>query len=686
MFEPSSIAIIGASATEGKVGHDILKNLIEEGYEGDIFPINPKHKEVLGEKCAASVKDVPESIELAVVVIPARLVPNALEDCAEKSIKNIVIISAGFGEVGTDEGNAMEAEVKRIAKEHQLNIIGPNCLGILRPSFKMNASFAAHLPPEGSVALISQSGAMAVAVMDASKEIGIGYSMIASIGNKTVMDESDILLIAGEDKKTSVIGFYLESINDGKKFLQTLIEVGATKQIVILKSGVSEHGSEAASSHTGALAGNDASINALCAQSGAVRAHNTEEFVDILEAFSTQPHLPSPRIAVITNAGGPGILATDAAEKVKLEMPALSEAIETELKKSLPPAASTKNPIDVVGDADLARYEAALKAVGEDPNIDGVAILMTPQVMTPVEAITKTIIDWQKKHTTMPVVTSFMGNENVHTEKLAIQKAGIPCFETPERAIAALGSLQNTNNRSSTTDYQIDTQRAEAANTILSNYTGLIPEDAVQQLFELYNIPLPAQKVATTEEEAVEYAAEIGYPVIAKISSPHILHKTDIGAVCAHLLTEDDIHTAWKEIMNNVKKYHPDAEIRGILIQKFLEAGNEFIIGSTRDSVFGHLVMAGLGGIYTELLNDTAFRIAPIDEEEAYRQLQDLISWELLLGMRGGAQLDIKDTVAILVNISQMVTECPQIKDIDLNPVFVHEDHVVVADAKVVIG
>ncbi|MDA0375800.1 MAG: acetate--CoA ligase family protein [bacterium] len=691
LFEPTSIAVIGASSVEGKVGHDILKNLIEEGFIGPIYPINPKHDEILGKPAFASVKDVPGDIDLAVIVIPAKRVPSVLQECIDASISNVVIISAGFSEVGTEEGKQLEEQIKDMARTNeptnqQINIVGPNCLGILNPSHNMNASFAVHLPPEGSVALISQSGAMAVAVMDASEELGIGYSLVASIGNKTVMNESDFLRIAGNDEKTSVIGFYLESITDGKKFLQTLIEVGATKKIVILKSGVSQHGSEAAASHTGALAGTDASIDALCAQSGAVRAHDMQEFVDLLEILSSQPQLPTPRIAIITNAGGPGILATDAAQKAKLEMPALSEATEKILQAALPSSASTKNPIDVIGDADLLRYEAALSAVGEDPNIDGVAILLTPQVMTPVEDIANAIINWQKTHTTMPVVTSFMGNEHVHDAKLTMQKAGIPCIETPERAIAALGALRITHHSSFITHHQQNTTRAKEANTLLGEYSGLIPEDAVTKLFALYDIPLPAQEIATTEEEAVSIANKIGYPVIAKISSPHILHKTDIGAVRTHLLTEDDVRTAWKEIMKNVAKHSPKAEIRGILIQKHLEAGKEFIIGSTRDASFGHLVMAGLGGIYTELLNDTAFRIAPIDQEESYRLLQDLISWKLLLGIRGDVQLDIDSVAKLLVTISQLVTECPLIKDIDLNPVFVHEDHVIVADAKVVIG
>lgn len=685
LFEPTSIAVIGASATEGKVGHDILKNLLTQGYEGAVFPVNPKHNEILGAKTYRSVKLIQEDVDLAVVVVPASVVPAVLHECAEKKIKNIVVISAGFGEVGTIEGKKLEEEVKSIAQTHGIHLIGPNCLGILRPSINMNASFAVKNPPEGSVALISQSGAMAVAVMDASEELGIGYSTVASIGNKAVMSESDLLQLAIDDEKTNVIGFYLESIGDGKKFLETCIRATQTKRVVILKAGTSEHGKKAAASHTGALAGTDAGVDALCAQSGALRAHTMQEFLDLLEALSTQPSLPTPHIAVITNAGGPGILATDAAERAGLKMPALDEAIEKTLREKLPAAASTGNPIDVVGDADLARYEAALEAVGNDPNIDGLAVLLTPQVMTPVHDVVTAIINWQKAHGTMPVVTSFMGDEHVREARLSLQKSNIPALETPERAIAALGALSAIKRKKYVT-FEPDEKRKQSAQDLLKEQNGLLPEDVTVKLFSLYDIPLPAQQLAATEDEAVHIAEKIGYPVIAKISSPDILHKTDVGGIRAHLETEDDVRDAWKTIMDNVKKHNPDADVRGILIQQFLEAGHEFIVGAVQDPSFGHLVMAGLGGIYTELLQDTAFRIAPVTEEESYRLLQDLHAWNILLGARGQAQLDIEDIAKLIVSVSNLISECPQIKDLDLNPVFVREKSVIVADAKVVIG
>ena len=682
-LNPSSIAIIGASATPGKVGHDVLKNLLMQGYGGKVYPVNPKHEEILNTETYTSVKEIPETVDLAVVIVPATNVAAVLEECAEKSIKDIIIISAGFGEIGTEKGDALEKQVIEISKKHKLNVVGPNCLGIIRPQIKMNASFAVEVPPSGSIALLSQSGAMAVGMMDSAQEVGLGFSLVASIGNTAVLNECDFLEMAAEDDATKVIGLYLENITDGTRFLSAASQI--SKPIVLLKSGVSIKGKEAAASHTGALAGNDAAIDALCAQAGVHRAHSSEELFDMLEVLSQEPTLASNRIAIITNAGGPGILATDAAIAAGLTLPKLSSTQEGILKKSLPAAASTSNPIDVIGDADVTRFVSALNAVGNDPNIDGVCIILTPQVMTPCADIANAIVTWKKSLSLMPMVTSFIGHQSVHTEKQVLQSSGIPCFETPERAAFALSTLQEKEGQASSI-YTPNKERAAAAQELIREYKGLIPEDVAQALFKLYDIPVPEQRIATSEDEAVAIAAEIGYPVIAKISSPHILHKTDIGGIRAHLITEEDVRNAWKEIQANVAEHRPDAEVRGILIQQFRPAGEEFIVGAVRDSSFGHLVMAGLGGIYTELLEDTSFRIAPIAEEEGYRMLSELTSWELLLGMRGKGQLDIVNLTKLVTAVSEMVIECPQIKDIDLNPVFVTTDGILAADAKVVIG
>lgn len=683
LLNPQSIAVIGASAQEGKVGHDILKNLVTQGYSGTVYPVNPKGGEILGVSVFASINDIPTAPDLAVIVIPAAAVPAALSECGAKGVKNVVVISAGFGEVHTDEGKKLEEELVSIAKKYHINLVGPNCLGIVRPHVKMNASFAKDMPPAGPIALVSQSGATAVALMDAASDCGIGLSAMISIGNKAVMDESTWLEILMDDDETKVIGFYLESIKDGRTFLE--IAHRCTKPIVLLKAGVSEHGRKAASSHTGALAGSDAAIDALCAQTGIHRAHSAEELFDLLAVLSTQPTHPTSNIGIITNAGGPGILATDAAEAMHLHMPTLSEKTATALKLKLPAAASVANPIDVIGDAGTDRYDAAIDACQIDPSIDGLVIILTPQVMTPCNEIAELIVRKHTESPLMPVVACFMGGTSVHDAKKILRAGNVPCFETPERAVRALRALAISTKRSAMSN-EPQSQSLTANRSILEGKTGLLDEQSTADLFAQYALPLPKQALAKTAEEAVHIAEQIHYPVIAKISSPDILHKTDVGGVRANLKNSADVIAAFNDITKSIKESCPDAPINGILIQQFLPVGNEFIVGAIRDASFGPLIMAGLGGIYTELFKDTVFRIAPVDETDAYKMLSELTSWKLLLGMRGKARSDIDALASLIAKVSQMVNENPSIVELDLNPVLVGTDGIVIADAKVVLG
>jgi acetyltransferase len=694
LLSPSSIAVIGASADEKKVGHMILKNIITQGFKGEVFPVNPKTEKILGKKSYPSVTALPSVPDIVVIVTPGSTVPGLLEECGTKGVKDVIVISAGFGETGTDEGHKLEQEVIATAKKHGIRLVGPNCLGVIRTSAGMNASFAENLDRKGSIALLSQSGALAVALLDAATDLRMGFSLVVSMGNKSVMNECDFLELCKDDPETSVIGMYVESIVDGKRFLKIASEVCKTKSVVLIKSGVSERGKQAVSSHTGALAGSDAAIDAACAQTGIRRAKNTEEFMDILRAIATQPPLLSPKIAVITNAGGPGILATDASEAKKLILADLEPSTKEKLKTKLPPAASVKNPVDVLGDAVADRYAAALAACADDPNIDGIAVLLTPQVMTPEEDIANAIVAEHKSHGMIPVVTSFMGKKNVGGAAAILQENGIPNFETPERAIAALASLLPKMSP------RVETRRAgfvtrggneggssirSASAELLGMTQGLLAEDKTAELFKLYNLPLPSSDVAKTADEAVAIAMKIGYPIVAKISSPQILHKTDIGCVRVGIKNDADLKKAFEEIMANAKKGAPKATLQGVLIQQLLPAGSEFIVGALKDATFGHLVMAGLGGIYTELFRDVAFRISPITEEEAYRQLQELRSWKMLLGMRGKEQSDIVALAKLIENISHLVSDNPRIQELDLNPVIVRADGVVIADAKVVI-
>ncbi len=690
-LNPTSIAVIGASSDERKVGHLVLRNLLTQGYEGEVYPVNPKGGEILGKKAFPSIGDIPGTVDLAVIVTPAETVLELADACGQKGIPSLIVISAGFAE-GGDDGVKREEQLKSIVRKHTIALVGPNCLGVMRPRIKMNASFGNILPPAGNVALLSQSGALGEAFIDSAAHLGLGLSLFVSMGNKATMDECDFLELCAEDPETAVIGLYLESITDGKKFLALARKIGGGKPIVILKAGTTEKGRKAVSSHTGALAGSDAAVDAVCAQGGIRRARTAEHFLDLLRTLSRTPTLPSPNIAIITNAGGPGVLATDAAEQMGLVLPALSPEQTDALAKRLPPTASVKNPIDVLGDALADRYEAALTAVTRDPGIDGAVVILTPQAMTPARAIAEKIAAARQSHPLFPIVTSFMGGDGVQDAIAFLHMNGIPNFSTPETAMGMLGELRRmkTARRVVETSHRlVETSHrgvSTAASSILDNAEpGLLNENLTAQILALYDIPLPRGHVAKTKEEAAAAARGIGFPVIAKVSSKEILHKTDVGGVRINLTTEKEVENAFDEILKNTKKKVPKAHVAGVLIQQCLPPGNEFIVGALKDASAGHLVMAGLGGIYTELFKDVSFRLAPLSPEEAYPMLAELRGWEILLGMRGKARLAIDALAALVSRVSLLVAECPRITEIDLNPVLVTEKELTVLDAKIVI-
>jgi acetyltransferase len=689
-FSPQSIAVIGASPHEGKVGHAIIKNLVTQGYSGELYPVNPNASEILGKACFPSVSQIPTVPEMAIVVTPAKSVPALAQECGEKGIRSLIVISAGFSELGTEEGKALEAELRAVVQQHTMRMIGPNCLGILRPSMGMNASFAASLPPKGSIALVSQSGALAVALLDAAPALHIGFSFVASIGNKADIDECAVLEMLAKDPETKVIGFYLENVHDGREFLSTAAKVSVEKPIVLLKAGTTDAGRRAAASHTGALAGADGAIDALCTQAGILRARTLEECTDMLSILASEPPLPTPNIAVITNAGGPGILAADAANTLGLSLRPLSPTHAESLAEALPSAASVHNPIDVLGDADAVRYRAALDTCAKDPEIDGIAVLLTPQVMTPAAAVAENIVAIKKRIPLMPITVSFMGGERVAVARAILDEGGIPHFASPERAVRALACLhtralhqkQTRNFPKPATQVQ-PTERSAKAIQLMGNVQGLLPENTTKAILALYGLPQPAADLATNVEEAVTIAERIGYPVIAKVSSPEIIHKVDVGGVAANLKNAAEVRSAYASIQTNIRTLAPEACLRGILIQRFLPAGEEFIVGGLRDPAFGPMVMVGLGGIYTELFRDAVFRLAPIDEGEAYAMLQTLRSWKLLLGLRGKACADIPALAAALVGVSQCMEECKHIAACDCNPVFVRPEGISIADAKI---
>lgn len=685
-LEPKSVALIGASGEERKLGHYILMNLTESGYKGEIFPVNPKHDELLGKKCFHSVAEIPGTIDMAVIVTPAATVAALAEECGKKKVKTLIVISAGFGELGSEEGHTREKELGTIGKKYGMSIVGPNCLGVLRPSIGLNASFADTPKESGDIALISQSGAMAVALLDAAAAEGLGFSLVASIGNKADLDEAEFLEVAAADKQTKVIGLYLESVKDGMKFMDAAARISVKKPIVLIKAGVSARGAKAVSSHTGALAGSTAALAAACRSAGVHLADNTREFLSLLVTLRNSPALRTTSIAVVTNAGGPGVLATDATEKAGLRLADLEKKTVERLRAKLPEAASTANPVDVLGDALADRYEEAIDACADDAGVDGIVALLTPQVMTPCAAIAKAVAASKKTHPLLPITAAFMGGSHVEEARNILRKSGIPSFDTPEEAVQAMVSLAIIREKKNIVAGDRDDDRSSAAHQLLKGKKGLLSEEITEELFELYDLPVPEQAVAKNAKQAVEIAGRIGYPVIAKVSSPDILHKTDIGGVRTKLMTEADVKKAYAEILKNCEKNAPAAAISGVLIQQFLPIGEEFIVGALRDPGFGPLVMVGLGGIYTELFRDTSFRLAPVSADEAYEMLSELKSWKLLTGMRGKGALDIDELADAVEKISRLIADCSNISEIDLNPVLVGGKSIVVADAKVVIG
>jgi len=685
LLYPDSVAVIGASSDERKVGHLIFRNLKTQGYRGGVYPVNPKGGRILDTEVYKSIGDIRGPVDLAIIVTPADTALELAEECGKKGVESLIVISAGFGEAG-DEGRAREERLVRIAQKYNTNLVGPNCLGLMRPSIGLNASFAPALPPAGNVALLSQSGALGDAFIDRAKNIGLKLSFFVSMGNKAKMDECDFLELCARDPETKVIGLYLESIKNGQRFLELSRIVGQVKPVIMLKSGTSEKGRGAALSHTGVLAGSDAAVEAICEQAGIRRAATSGEFLDLLRTLSQQPPLLSPRIAIITNAGGPGVLATDAAERAGLVLPSLTPEHEDALKKLLPAAASVKNPIDILGDALADRYLDALKTVAQDPGIDGALVILTPQVMTPAGEVAETIAQVKKSHPLFPFVACFMGGQGVFEAISVLHGHGVPNFSSPEPAIRMLAALRNTEKVLECEPVKPVLKRSILARQIIEDAEGLLSEVQTKKLFQLYGLPLPKGRVAANAKEAAVIASKIGYPVTAKISSKDILHKVDVGGVRLNLQTGKDVQTAFAEIMSSVRKKAPEAKIKGVLIQQFLPPGDEFIVGALKDPTIGHLIMAGLGGVYTELFKDTSFRVAPISPEEAYPMLTRLKSWKLLLGMRGKNRLDIDAFAGLISTVSLLVTECPKIKELDLNPVLVFDKGLTILDAKVVIG
>jgi len=680
-FTPERVAVIGASTNPSKLGYAVVENLIEGGFITNgrkVFPINPKAKTILQLPAYPNVLAVPEPIDLAVIVIPYPVVPDALRECGEKGISAAIVISAGFREAGR-EGLERENEVIQIARQYGIRLVGPNCLGVIDTVTPLNASFSSGLPPGGPMAFMSQSGALGTAILDWAQAGRLGLSKFVSLGNKADVDETDLLRYWEDDPHSKVILCYIEGLSDGQEFIQVARQVGRKKPIVAIKSGITTAGARAVSSHTGSLAGSEQAYQAAFHQAGVLRADSLQDMFDLARGFGYLPMPRGDRVAIVTNAGGPGILATDALERSGLKLARFGTDTIQSLERFLPDAASAANPVDVLGDARADRYQYALEQVVASPSVDAVMVILTPQAMTEISETAK-VITKVADDADIPVLACFMGEARVEKGTEILQTHGIPNFPYPERAAYVLQSMWqykqiNFEHEQEIPEFAVDqTKVHDLFQTVRDENRVTIGDFEARTVLESYGINLPPTDLAETAEEAVDLAAGYGYPVVLKIASPDILHKTDVGGVKVNLRNATDVRDAFDLITYRAKRYVPEARLWGCLVQKMALPGLEVLIGMVRDPQFGPLITFGLGGIYVETLKDVTFRVAPFSRLDAETMLEEIRAHALLNGVRGEPPVDKDALIDTLLRISQLTTQFPEIMEIDINPYIVYEE------------
>jgi acetyl coenzyme A synthetase (ADP forming)-like protein len=679
-FRPRSVAVIGASADPAKLGHAVVNNLIEGGYLAQgrhVYPINPKAETILSLPAFPDVQAVGGPIDLAVIVIPYPAVPAALETCGQKGIPAAIVISAGFREAGR-EGLARELELVEIARRYGVRLVGPNCLGVIDTVTPLNASFSAGMPPGGPMAFMSQSGALGTAILDWALAGRLGMSKFVSLGNKADVSEIDLLEDWANDLDSRVILIYTEGLPDGQAFLRAARKASRLKPVVAVKSGVTQAGSRAVSSHTGSLAGSEQAYRAAFRQAGVIRAESMEHLFDMARAFGHLPPLAGDQVAIVTNAGGPGILATDALERAGLRLARFQPEVVRSLETRLPDAASAANPVDVLGDARADRFAFALEQVLGAEGVDAVVVILTPQAMTEIEATAQVVADaFQRAR--LPVMACFMGEARIQAGLQILDGAHVPNYPFPERAAAALAAMRQYAEFKARPDPKLETfsvDRPAAAATLAQarSEARLSLGDAdARALLAAYGIPIPDSRLADSADQAVEFAGQIGFPVVLKIASPDILHKTDAGGVKVGLDSPSAVRDAFDLITYRAQRYFPEARIMGCQVQKMVPAGLETLIGMNRDPQFGPLVTFGLGGIYVEILKDVTFRLAPFSRDEALDMLGGIRAHALIDGVRGQPPADKEAIVDTLLRIGQMVIDLPEIAELDINPFIAYE-------------
>ncbi|QTA80899.1 CoA-binding domain-containing protein [Desulfonema limicola] len=692
IFSPKSVAVVGASTTPGKVGHDIFANILKGNFKGILYPVNPGAKSVLSVRAYETIKHIPDPVDLAIIILPPKLALKTIEEAVEKGVKGIVIVSAGFREVGK-EGREIEDKIIDMCREAGVRVIGPNCLGVINPlaGVSLNASFSNRMPKPGNISFISQSGALCTAVLDFAADRDFGFSKFISIGNKADVDELDLLRYFHQDTDTEVIIIYLEELRRGPEFIKEVKQITSGDRptpILVIKSGRTSAGAMAAASHTGSLAGSEAVYDSIFEQAGIIRVDSINDLFDFASTFAYKNEsmlgkfrrkVPDGnRVAIVTNAGGPGIVATDMTISSGLTLAEFKEETIEALASHLPAAANLHNPVDVIGDASHDRYENALAAVIRDEGVDGALVILTPQSMTNALGTAEAVVKIARR-THKPIMCCFMGIIDVSAGVKHLQENGIPVFRFPENAARAFGTLYKYSqwlNRQFLAPFDfhhdVDTAKQIIADCIKQGKTQIGELDGLN-ILKCYGFNTLPTELSTTRDEAAETAKKIGFPVVMKIVSPQILHKSDAGGVKIGLQNPDDVRTGFDSIVQGAKQYSADAEIQGVLIQKMASPGREVILGSNRYPIFGPLIMFGFGGIFVEVFKDVSFRLAPIGRNEVRRMMKKIKGYKLLKAFRGKPESDIETIEKLLVCLSDMVINHPEIKELDINPLLVHD-------------
>lgn len=698
IFKPRSVAIIGASEEEGTVGQILMTNLTQSGFEGNVYPVNIRRKEIMGQKAYQRVGEIPDSIDLAIIATPAKTVPDIVEECGKAGIIGIIIISAGFREIG-EEGRALEKQLTDLKNQYSMRIIGPNCFGIIRPSIKLNGTFAESMPRAGNIAFISQSGALGSAILDWANEQNIGFSHFVSVGSMIDVDFGDLIDYFGTDPQTRSILMYIEGISDSRKFMSAARHFAKTKPVIVVKAGKFSESAQAAASHTGSLTGSDMVYDAAFKRAGIVRVEEISDLFNAAEVLGMQPLPQGPRLAIITNAGGPGVMAADALIARGGKLAKLDETTMRELDRLLPSYWSQGNPIDVLGDADAERYRTVMDLCLEDSDVDGILIIYTPQAIAAASEIASAVVGMcdARGGCDKTILTSFMGAEKVAEANRIFVENSYPTYWTPEEAIAAYMYMyqykQNLELLYQTPE-ELPTETSPPKRPVMviirnaaQQNRSILTEIEAKQILEYYNIPVVKTRVASSADEAASVAETIGFPVVLKILSPEISHKSDVGGVILNLDSDLEVRNAFDQIVESAKKYNPDAKIEGVTVQPMISpSGVEVILGAKRDPLFGPIILFGMGGVGVEFFKDVAIGFPPLNQTLARRIMEETRVYQILKkGHRRTPPANLKLLEELIVQFSQMIVDFPELVEIDINPMLIDDKEAIALDARIAI-